>query len=96
MAVLYVSCVISLVIFLAMPKNKYEWMLQEDNAASVQNQLPTDENSLIRQVIFFTPIVFFVALTLFSSHKLHNKQRFTATLIYCMAILLVALAKVIF
>ena len=79
-----------------MPENNYEWMLQEDLETQAQSQLPVDENAVLRQVIFITPVLLLIAITLLTSRKIHSKPWFVATIFFCIGILLAALVKAIF
>lgn len=95
-AILYAACLGSLVVFLMMPENKYEWMLQGNTTSIEESQLPTDDNAIIRQVLFLAPIVLFIAITLLTSSKIHSKPWLIATTVFCLAVLAVSILKVIF
>ena len=94
--VLYVLCLGSLIVFLTMPENKYEWMLQDDSTVMEKSELPVDQNAAVRQTVFFIPVVFFAIVTLLTSRKLHTRQWFTITSIFCSIVLVVAVAKLVF
>jgi hypothetical protein len=93
--VLYILCLGALIVFVAMPENKYEWMLQDDPTIVEKSELPVDQNAGVRQAVFFVPVMLFAFITLFTSRKIHSKRWFTITSVFCFIVMLVAIAKMV-
>ena len=87
---------IFLIIFLMIPKNEYEWMLDEPGFNLSYEDLPEDPDAGMRMAIFSTPVIILAILNLtYGFIALQRKGRILL-LIYSTILLFLVSTKLLF